>query len=154
MSLILFFAGYLCFFLQHSSGRCVTSSISRELSVAKAKIWYLELTNQCTDPISQFRFLDSGIINHVSSTGCVFPLNGKLTPKDGTKLVVFDGQNDCTNQTGQDYIQTAQGSLLHSSGKCIQPQTSFQSIPAIGAKLIYTSTCNETEQKFILGTYS
>ena len=150
--LLYFPTGHFCFFLQHSSGHCVRSAVKPYVSTARLNIWYLELTSQCTYADSQFRFLNEGVLNHVSSTGCVLPIDGKNSPRDGTRLVVLNGNIHCGNKTGQAYTMTSQGALRHSSGKCIQPQMSFQTTPAIGAKLEYTSKCNTTKQRFIFGT--
>jgi hypothetical protein len=116
-----------------------------------AKVWYLQLSNDCTAPEAQFRFLQEGVLQHVSSSGCVLPLDGKTSPKVGTKLVVFAAKDACANKSEQAYTQTPGGSLKHASSKCIQPHTSFGFAPAANAQIEYTATCNKTLQRFVLG---
>ena len=145
--------GYLCLFLKHSSsGGCLRSASSAHLSKSWAKVWYLQLSNDCTAPEAQFRFVHQGLLQQVSSSGCVLPSDGKVSPKEGTKLVVFAAKDVCANKSEQAYTQTDRGSLKHASSKCIQPHTSFGFKPAANAKIEYTAACNKTLQYFVLGS--
>ncbi len=150
-----YFPGYFCLFLKHSSGGCLRSApTANDLSTRWAKIWFLQLSNNCTAPEAQFRFIDKGVLQHISSSGCILPEDGQALPAVGKKLVVLAAKNVCVNKSKQAYTQTAYGSLRHASSKCIQPHTSFMSAPAPNAKIEYTAACNKTLQYFVLGMYS
>ena len=129
------------------------SAETAHLSTKYAKIWYLELASNCTVPEAQFRFIHQGVLQHVDSTGCVLPSDGKESPAVGSGLVVFAAKDVCSNKSRNAYTQTHYGSLRHASGKCIQPRTSFTSTPSEGAKIEFTSLCNKTLQHFVLGLY-
>ena len=130
------------------------SAKTPHLSTDFAKVWYLELTNECTLPEAQFRFINQGVLKHVDSSGCVLASDGKVFPAAGSKLVVFAAKDVCSNKTSNAYTQTDYGSLRHASGKCIQPHMSFTSVPSEGAQIEYTAICNKTLQYFVLGLYS
>ena len=130
------------------------SAPSAHLSRPWVNVWYLQLSNDCTAPEAQFRFIHQGLLQHVSSSGCVLPSDGKPSPKEGTKLVVFAAKDACENKSKQAYTQTDRGSLKHASSKCIQPHTSFGFKPAANAQIEYTAACNKTLQYFVLGMYS
>ena len=130
---------------------CVRSAKTAHLLTQWAKIWYLELTNDCTSPETRFRFLKEGVLQHLPSSGCVLPSDGKDFPEVGVKLVVFAAKDVCNNKSDQSYTQTKYGSLQHASSRCIQPHTSFSSVPSLSAQIEYTADCNKTLQYFVLG---
>ena len=130
------------------------SAKTAHLSTHFAHIWYLQLTNDCSAPEAQFRFINHGILQHVSSSGCVLPSDANALPSAGVKLVVFATKDVCANKSSQAYTQTEYGSLRHASSKCIQPHVSlFSSVPSAGAQIEYTADCNKTMQYFVLGLY-
>jgi uncharacterized protein YkwD len=131
--------------VQTTSGACIQPADGNNYQLV------LRRSNCNADnPVSNFRQLQNGVLQHVSSGKCIHPQGGSAQPGDNTPLVLW---NFCGTDYPQLQFRSAQNNSLQqvSSGKCVHPMGGSPN-PADGTPILLHSGCGEARLAFNLAT--
>ena len=154
---IFFVSGAVCFFVKHvQTGMCIHVTSVLQTNETWGSLTFVELSNNCLDRASQFRFLDNSAMFNLERKGC---FEGTVRSDFGYYLPMLyllltsDPSDNCRDKDHA-ITQTSWGGLfvfyfIDKVMRCAVPGKDDQlaTNPGIDPYIALTTNCNDAEDK-------